>query len=159
MGFATRSVADTVDQIDRLFSRARFVLAILGFVALSIAALGMFNTLTVSLLERTREVGLMKAMGMRSNEVRELFLTESLVMGFFGGIFGIFLGSASSELLGVLLSAISVSKGIGFIDVAYLPTSFVTFIFILSLLVGVLTGIYPASRATKISALDALRYE
>lgn len=159
MGFATRSVADTVDQIDRLFSTARFVLAILGFVALSIAALGMFNTLTVSLLERTREVGLMKAMGMRSNEVRELFLTESLVMGFFGGIFGIFLGSASSELLGVLLSAISVSKGIGFIDVAYLPTSFVTFIFILSLLVGVLTGIYPASRATKISALDALRYE
>ncbi len=49
--------------------------------------------------------------------------------------------------------------GFGFIDVAYLPMSFVTFIFVLSLLVGVLTGIYPASRATKISALDALRYE
>lgn len=159
MGFSTRSVADTVDQIDRLFSTARFVLGILGFVALSIAALGMFNTLTVSLLERTREVGLMKAMGMRSNEVRELFLTESLVMGFFGGVFGIIFGSVTSELLGLLLSVFSVSKGIGFIDVAYLPTSFVTFIFVLSLMVGVLTGIYPASRATKISALDALRYE
>lgn len=159
MGFSTRSVADTVDQIDRLFSTARFVLAILGFVALSIAALGMFNTLTVSLLERTREVGLMKAMGMRSNEVRELFLTESLVMGFFGGVFGILFGSLSSELLGVILSVFSVSKGIGMIDVAYLPTSFVTFIFALSLMVGVVTGIYPASRATKISALDALRYE
>ncbi len=83
LGYSTRSVADTVKQIDQLFATARVLLAILGFVALSIAALGMFNTLTVSLLERTREVGLMKAMGMRSNEVRELFLTESLVMGFF----------------------------------------------------------------------------
>ena len=65
LGFSTRSVADTVKQIDRLFATARVLLAVLGFVALSIAALGMFNTLTVSLLERTREVGLMKAMGMR----------------------------------------------------------------------------------------------
>lgn len=159
LGFSTRSVADTVNQIDKLFGTARIILAILGFVALSIAALGMFNTLTVSLLERTREVGLMKAMGMRSNEVRELFLTESLVMGFFGGILGILLGSLSSELLGLALSAVSISKGIGYIDVSYLPATFVTFIFVLSLVVGVFTGIYPARRATKISALDALRYE
>lgn len=158
-GFSTRSVADTVKQIDRLFSTARIVLAILGFVALSIAALGMFNTLTVSLLERTREVGLMKAMGMRSNEVRELFLTESLVMGFFGGVLGILLGSLAGESIGVLLSLLSVTKGIGYVDVAYLPPSFVTFIFVLSLLVGVFTGVYPARRATRISALDALRYE
>lgn len=159
LGFTTRSVADTVKQIDRLFATARVVLAILGFVALSIAALGMFNTLTVSLLERTREVGLMKAMGMRSNEVRELFLTESLVMGFFGGVLGIVLGSLAGESLGLALSMFSLTKGVGYIDVSYLPATFVTFIFILSLLVGVFTGIYPARRATKISALDALRYE
>lgn len=159
LGFATRSVADTVKQIDRLFATARVLLAVLGFVALSIAALGMFNTLTVSLLERTREVGLMKAMGMRSNEVRELFLTESLVMGFFGGILGIALGMLAGEALGLILSMFSVSKGVGYIDISYLPLSFVIFVFVLSLAVGVFTGIYPARRATKISALDALRYE
>jgi ABC-type antimicrobial peptide transport system permease subunit len=62
-GYGTVSVSDTVAQIDSLFSKFRLVLSILGLVALSVAALGMFNTLTVSLLERTREVGLMKAMG------------------------------------------------------------------------------------------------
>jgi ABC-type antimicrobial peptide transport system permease subunit len=159
VGFTTRSVADTVKQIDQLFATVRIVLSILGLVALSIAALGMFNTLTVSLLERTREVGLMKAMGMKSQEVRELFLTESLVMGFFGGVIGIFLGFLAGKLLGLLLSILSVSKGAGFIDISYLPFGFVAFIFILSLVVGIFTGVYPAIRATKISALDALRYE
>ncbi len=158
-GFATSSVADTVKQIDRLFASARIALLIVGMVALAIAALGMFNTLTVSLLERTREVGLMKAMGMKSHEVRELFLTESLVMGFFGGILGIILGFSSGKLLGLILSLFSVTKGAGYIDVAFLPLSFVIFIFVLSLVVGVFTGVYPAIRATKISALNALRYE
>ncbi|MBP9700684.1 ABC transporter permease, partial [Candidatus Woesebacteria bacterium] len=159
MGFATRSVADTVQQIDRLFASVRILLGILGMVALSVAALGMFNTLTVSLLERTREVGLMKAMGMKSHEVQELFLTESMVMGFFGGILGIGMGWGAGKMLGVFLSALSLTKGQGFIDISYLPFSFTAFIFLLSLTVGICTGIYPARRATRISALDALRYE
>ncbi len=78
MGFITQSAADTVSQISSIFATARMVLALLGTVALAVASLGMFNTLTVSLLERTREVGLMKAMGMKSEEVKELFLTESI---------------------------------------------------------------------------------
>lgn len=158
-GYSSRSVADTVKQIDSLFATARTVLAILGMVALSVAALGMFNTLTVSLLERTREVGLMKAMGMKSHEVQELFLTESMVMGFFGGILGIAIGFTAGKLTGVVISVISISRGAGYIDIAYLPATFTAFIFFLSLIVGVVTGIYPARRATKISALDALRYE
>lgn len=159
LGFSTRSVADTVKQIDQLFTTARTVLMILGLVALAVAALGMFNTLTVSLLERTREVGLMKAMGMKSHEVQELFLTESMVMGFFGGILGIVMGFCAGKALGVFLSIYSVTRGAGYIDISHLPSSFVGFIFLLSLLVGVFTGVYPARRATRISALDALRYE
>src|SRR3990167_2725018 len=89
LGMKTSSVTDTVDQINRLFSTLRLILGLLGIVALSVASLGMFNTLTVSLLERTREVGMMKAIGMRSSEVRDLFLTESMTMGFFGGIGGL----------------------------------------------------------------------
>lgn len=85
MGFVSNSVADTVLQINSLFGTVRLMLGILGTVALGVAALGMFNTLTVSLLERTREVGLMKAMGMSSVEVKRLFLTESMLMGFMGG--------------------------------------------------------------------------
>jgi len=159
MGYITHSVADTVSQINSLFSTARVLLTLLGMVALGVAALGMFNTLTVSLLERTREVGLMKAMGMKSSEVQELFLTESMMMGFFGGVFGIILGYAVGKVLSIGLSIFSIVRGAGFIDITYLPLSFIFVIIVLSLLVGLFTGIYPARRATKISALDALRYE
>ena len=119
----------------------------------------MFNTLTVSLLERIREIGLMKAMGMRSEEVRELFLTESMVMGFFGGISGLFFGFLAGKILGLVLSLVAVFKGVGFIDISYIPVSFVILIVVLSLMVGFLTGIYPSKRATQVSALNALRYE
>lgn len=159
MGFTTRSVADTVAQINSLFGTARLILALLGMVALAVAALGMFNTLTVSLLERTREVGLMKAMGMKSSEVQELFLTESMIMGFVGGLMGILIGFAAGKLVGLVLSVFSIIKGVGFVDVSYLPFPFLITIIFLSLLVGIATGIYPARRATKISALNALRYE
>lgn len=159
LGFATRSVADTVSQINSLFSTARTVLALLGMVALSVAALGMFNTLTVSLLERTREVGLMKAMGMKSYEVKELFLTESMIMGFFGGILGLLIGFVGGKTVGVLLSIFAISQGAGFIDISYIPPLFIILILFLSLFVGLITGIYPARRATNISALNALRYE
>ena len=159
MGYMTRSVADTVAQINSLFATARTVLMLLGMVALSVAALGMFNTLTVSLLERTREVGLMKAMGMKSSEVSELFLTESMIMGFLGGILGIIFGWVLGRLLGIILSFFAIIKGVGFVDISYIPLPFVFVIIFLSLLVGLVTGIYPARRATKISALNALRYE
>ena len=159
MGYSSRSVADTVTQINSLFSTAKTVLALLGLVALAVAALGMFNTLTVSLLERTREVGIMKAMGMKSSEVQELFLTESMIMGFFGGIMGILGGFLAGKLAGLILSFFAVFKGAGFIDISYIPLPFVLVVVFLSLLVGIVTGIYPAHRATKISALDALRYE
>lgn len=159
MGFFTHSVSDTVTQINSLFGTIRTLLILLGMVALSVAALGMFNTLTVSLIERTREVGLMKAMGVRSSEVEQLFLTESILMGVFGGVFGVILGFLGGKLLGLILSMFAIIKGVGFIDVSYIPFSFIAFIAILSLVVGVFTGIYPARRAKKISALNALRYE
>lgn len=158
-GFGTTSVVDTVAQINKLFATARFVLALIGAVALAVASLGMFNTLTVSLLERTREVGLMKAMGMSSDEVRRLFLTESMMMGFTGGVVGIMIGFLAGKSISVILSIMGLVKRVGIIDIAYLPIGFVGLIFLLSLIVGIFTGVYPAKRATKISSLNALRYE
>lgn len=159
LGYKTASVADTVAQIDRLFGTARAVLATFGLVALAVASLGMFNTLTVSLMERTREVGIMKAMGMQSSEVKELFLAEAMAMGLLGGVFGVLTGFLAGKLLGIVLSTFAIVKGVGWIDISYIPPLFVVFVLILSFAVGVVTGIYPARRATKISALDALRYE
>jgi len=159
MGFLTNSVTDTVSQINRLFGTVRIILGLIGAVALGVASLGMFNTLTVSLLERTREVGLMKAMGMTALEVKRLFLTESMLMGFVGGMLGIMFGFLAGKSISLVLSVFGIMNGVGFIDVAYLPPAFVVLVFLLSLFVGLITGLYPSRRATKISALDALRYE
>ncbi len=159
LGYRTSSVVDTVDQINSLFGTIRLLLSVLGLVALSVAALGMFNTLTVSLLEKTREVGLMKAIGMRSSEVKRLFLAESIIMGLSGGIFGLLLGVGAGYALSFALSSISVFKGLGYINLVSVPLFLALGILSLSFLVGVGTGLYPAHRATKISALNALRYE
>ncbi len=158
-GFTTNSVSDTVAQINDLFRTARVLLALVGLVALSIASLGMFNTLTVSLLERTREVGLLKAMGMKSREVRDLFLAESMVMGSLGGILGIAVGIFVGKIVEILISIYAISQGAGYIALVDIPIAFGLLIIFLSFLVGILTGLYPARRATQISALNALRYE
>ncbi len=158
-GFQTSSVVDTVTQINSLFGTIRTALAILGAIALFVAALGMFNTLTVSLLERTREVGLLKAMGMKASDVSDLFLAESMIMGTAGGFLGIVGGLGIGKIIELGLSIYSSIKGIGMVTIVDMPIEFTLFIIFLSFLVGVLTGFYPSRRATKISALNALRYE
>lgn len=158
-GFRTNSTYDTVKQIESLFVSLRVILAVLGLVALGIAALGMFNTLTVSLLERTREIGGMKTMGMVSEEVQDLFIAEAMIMGLSGGIGGLGLGYLVGKGLSAAISVVAVSQGQGFIDLTYIPFSFTIFILITSFIVGVVTGLYPAQRAKNISALNALRYE
>ncbi len=159
LGFSTTSASDTVAQIDSLFQTVRFMLLALGIVALSVAAMGMFNTLTVSLLERTHEVGLMKTMGMKSNEIENLFLVESVVMGMMGGIAGLIVGFAGGKLAGLVLTLLALRSGIGVVDIAYIPPDLIFYIVLLSLFVGFVTGIYPAQRAKYISALNALHYE
>lgn len=158
-GFETTSVVDTVAQIEGLFSTARTVLALLGTIALLVAALGMFNTLTVSLLERTREIGLLKAMGMKAEEVRDLFLAESMIMGSLGGFLGLIIGLTLGKVLELLLSAYAVLNGAGSVTIIDMPIPFAISIILISFFVGIATGVYPARRAKKISALNALRYE
>jgi ABC-type lipoprotein release transport system permease subunit len=159
LGFKTNSTADTVSQIESIFANIRFVLALLGLVALAVASLGMFNTLTVSLLERTREIGGMKTMGMISEEVKDLFLAEAMIMGLSGGVGGLILGFVAGKLISLAISFVALSKGQGFMNLTYVPPFLTIFILIMSFFVGMVTGLYPARRARKISALNALRYE
>lgn len=159
MGFSTHSVADTIEQINSLFAVLRTALAVIGGSALAVAALGMFNTLTVSLLERTREIGLMKALGLTSGEVQKLFLTESIIMGFLGGVLGVIFAAILGSFLSFGLSIFTIVRGADAVNVTTIPGTLIFLVLSISLLVGLVTGIYPAARAKKISALDALRYE
>lgn len=159
LGFRTSSTADTVSQIEDLFGNLRLLLALVGLVALGVAALGMFNTLTVSLLERTREIGGMKTIGMVSKEVRDLFLAEAMIMGFAGGIGGLFFGFLAGKIISLIVSFVAFANGEGYLELTYIPVFLVIDIIVASFVIGVLTGLYPAHRARKISALNALRYE
>jgi ABC-type antimicrobial peptide transport system permease subunit len=159
MGYRTESIIDTITQIEATFRNIRFVLTSVGMVALAVASFGMFNTLTVSLLERIREVGLLKVMGMKGVEIKDLFLTESILLGLGGGVLGILIGLVSGTIVSTIISSIAISRGYESIQVATIPFASLMAILLVATVTGMLTGLYPSRRATNISALNALRYE
>jgi len=159
LGLDTRSVLDTISQVDDLFQAIRVSLVVVGSIALIIAILGVINTLTVSLLERTREVGLMKALGMQSYEIRSLLISESMIIGYTGGIVGIIFGSFLGILLSIIVSVIMLSNGGEFVWVTNIPLSIIVALLFVSLVVSFITGLYPSKRAIEMSPMDALRYE
>ena len=155
MGLTTRSVVDTLAQIAKLFAIIRFLLGSFGAIALVVALLGMFNTLTVSLLERTREIGVMKSMGTSNVDVTRLLLTEAVLILGVGGIGGLGLGWVIGGILNRLVfNSTQIGQNLfvmnGWFSVGILAAS---------LILGVITGWYPAKRASQISALNALKYE
>jgi len=159
LGFKTEYVGETISQVNQVFSLFRTVLGSFGFVALIVASLGMFNTLTISLLERTKEIALMKMLGIRKKDVMSIFLTESVIMAIFGGIFGIVAGFLLGDLANIILNRIAINAGGEAVQIFYYPFWFIVIIFAFSIIVGFLTGIYPAKRATKVDALNVMRYE
>lgn len=159
LGFNTNYVGDTIEQIKQIFSLFRLILGGLGMIAMIVAGLATFNTLTISLFERIREVGLLKTLGMRRFDIFKLFIIESIIIGVLGGILGIFLGGATGHFLNTLLHNLAVKTNSQPVIVFYFSNKFAVYVGAGSFIVGILTGIYPAIKAIKTSALDALRYE
>ncbi|MFA5134371.1 MAG: FtsX-like permease family protein [Patescibacteria group bacterium] len=159
MGYQVDSVADTVGQIDQIFVIFEIVVAGFGAIALLVAAIGSLNTLTVSLLERTREIGLMKTLGATSGDILRLFLVESVLIGVTGGIAGILLGIGTGKLANTGINFLASRLGGESVNIFSTPAIFIAIILAIILIVSVITGLYPARRAGRINALDALRYE
>lgn len=153
------ALSDTIEQANQIFKIIQIVLSSFGIIALIVSAIGMFNTMTITLLERTQEIGIMKALGATSMEVWNLFLAESVVIGFFGGVGGIMLGFLIGELFNFGINILARAFGGVEVDIFYTPLWFILLIIIFSTFVGLLTGFYPARRAAKINALEALRYK
>jgi putative ABC transport system permease protein len=159
MGYQVDSIADTVGQIDKIFMIFQMVVAGFGAIALFVAAMGALNTLTVSLLERTREIGLMKSLGGTSRDIYKMFLVEAVVIGMTGGIIGIGAGLGLSELVNMGLNVLAKKAGGQPVDIFFTPLYFIGLIIGLVFIISIITGLYPARRAAHINPLDALRYE
>ncbi|OGY84300.1 MAG: hypothetical protein A3F54_03860 [Candidatus Kerfeldbacteria bacterium RIFCSPHIGHO2_12_FULL_48_17] len=159
LGFQVDSVADTVGQVDRIFFVFQIIMASLGFIATFVASLGTFNTLTVSLLERTREIGIMKSLGARKTDIYKLFLAESLVIGLLGSLLGTVFGFILGEVTNFGVNVLAASFGGEAVDVFRTPLLFLILVFSFVFLVSLVTGLYPARRAANTDPLDAIRYE
>jgi len=159
LGFKTEYVGDSVTQINQIFNVFKMILGGFGLIALIVAAIGMFNTLTISLLERTKEVALMKILGMRKRDILSVFLFESVLLGVVGGVLGLMLGMALNNIANKIFNHYAAAAGADNISLFLAPSWFLIATFVFALVVGVLTGLYPARRATRVHALDVLRYE
>ncbi len=157
--FSVSALSDIIEQANQIFRVAQIVLALFGIIALIVSAIGMFNTMTIALLERTQEIGIMKALGATSLDIWEMFLSESVIIGFVGGVGGILIGMMGGEFFNSLINVLAGAYGGDKIDLFYTPIWFITTVTIFSTVVGLATGFYPAKRAASISALVALRYK
>ena len=156
-GFPVSSLSETISEVNKLFRVINIVLGLFGIITLVVSAIGMFNTMTVALLERTREIGIMRSIGASRGDIMMMFIIESTLMGFFGGISGIILGILSSTAVNVIVNTAAKYFGGRTISLFYYPLWFLGFILLFSIVIGFATGIGPAKRASTLDPLEALR--
>lgn len=158
-GFIASSISETIDQANKVFRAVQIVLMVFGMIALVVSAIGMFNTMTIALLERTEEIGIMKAIGASRTSISLMFVMESTLMGFLGALGGVVLGVIGGQALNILINAIAERFGGESVSLFHSPLWFISTVIAFGAFVGFLTGLFPARTASRIDALEALRYK
>ncbi|MBE5784883.1 MAG: ABC transporter permease [Clostridiales bacterium] len=151
LGYGTQCLQEWIEQSEESIAQTQYLLGAIGGVSLLVAAIGIMNTMMMSIYERTREIGIIKVLGCRMSNIAALFLTESAFIGFFGGA----LGLGVSYTLSMVLNKFLAGSGLYSSIPLYLAFGAVTF----SILVALLSGLYPALRAMRLSPLAAIRNE
>ncbi len=159
LGLTASSISETIDQANKVFRAIQLVLMVFGMIALIVSAIGMFNTMTITLLERTEEIGIMKAIGASKSDISLMFVMESTLMGFLGAVGGVGIGWVGGFIINVLINAVATRFGGEAVSLFYSPLWFVMTVIGFGAFVGFMTGVFPARKASHIDALDALRYK
>jgi putative ABC transport system permease protein len=164
MGFQAYTPQSFVQGINNFYKILQIVFGGVGAIALLVAAIGIANTMTMSILERTREIGLMKAVGATNRDVLAIFLGEAAGIGFLGGLGGVIIGWLAGQGLNVLAivylaSQASQQGGMPPSVAVYTPYWLPMFALIFSTIIGMISGLYPALRAATMIPVLALKYE
>lgn len=160
LGLQTSSPVDTIDQINQVFKFFNVILLALGGIGMVVAVLGMFNTLTISLLERTKEIGLMVALGGRDGDMRRLFVFEALLLSFAGSVIGITFAMFFGQAINLLMNFFAKKRGVAeSFQMFSMPWWLILGSIAFMMTIGLLVVFMPARRASKINPIDALRRE
>lgn len=164
LGYQAYTPQSFVQGINSFYLVLQVIFGGVGAIALLVAAIGIANTMTMAILERTREIGLMKAIGATNRDVLSVFLGEAAGIGFVGGLGGVLLGWSAGQILNVVALAYfagqSAQTGGPPPSVAvYTPAWLPVFTLVFATLIGLLSGVYPALRAATLVPVNALKYE
>ncbi len=159
MGFTTFSILDASRSLQQVFKVLYAFLGIFGSLALAVASIGIVNTLVMAILERRREIGIMKAIGASDADVRKLFFAEAGAMGIVGGIFGVIFGWAIGQVINFGTNIYLKRQSIPPEHFWAVPWWLVVFAIGFAFIVSLISGLYPAGRAARLDPVQALRYE
>ncbi len=159
MGFNAFSLVDATRSMRQFFAVLDGFLAIFGSLALAVASIGIVNTLVMAILERRREIGIMKAIGASDADVRGLFFAEAGAMGLVGGAVGVTLGWVIGRLINFGTNIYLKRQNFPPAEIWSVPLWLVLSAVAFSIVVSLVSGLYPAARAARLDPVQALRYE
>ncbi len=160
LGFGSFSIVDELDQIRTVFLILDSVLGLLGGISLLVASFGIANTMIMSILERTREIGIMKAIGAEDREIKLIFFFEAAVIGLTGGILGSLLAWALDGIANRLAYRFILKpQGASYVDFFSLPPYLWLGAILFALVISIVAALYPAARAARIDPVKALRHD
>jgi putative ABC transport system permease protein len=159
MGYSTFSLLDATRSLRLVFTVFDLFLGLFGSLALTVASLGIINTLVMAILERRREIGVLKALGATDGDVRSLFFAEAGAMGLFGGLLGVALGWLIGQALTWGTTIYLKRQDLPGVKISYVPWWLAAGAIAFAVVVSLVAGLYPAARAAKLNPVEALRYE
>jgi len=159
LGFTTFSLLDASRSLRLIFTVFDLFLGLFGSLALTVASLGIINTLVMAILERRREIGVLKALGATDGDVRSLFFAEAGAMGLVGGILGVTLGWLIGLALTLGTNIYLRRQDLPGVKISYVPWWLALSAIVFAIGVSLLAGLYPAGRAARLNPVEALRYE
>jgi len=159
LGFGAFSLLDASKSLRIFFSVFDLLLGIFGSLALAVATLGIVNTLVMAILERRREIGVLKALGAADGDVKQLFFVEAGVMGLAGGVLGVAFGWLIGKTLTLGTNLYLRRQDLPGVEISAVPWWLVAGAIGFAVAVSLVAGLYPASRAARLNPVDALRYE
>jgi len=160
LGFGSFSIVDELEQLRTVFLILDSVLALLGGISLLVASFGIANTMIMSILERTREIGIMKAIGAEDREIKLIFFVEAAVIGLTGGILGTLLAWVVDGVANRLAYRFILKpQGASYVDFFSLPPYLSLGAILFAVIVSIVAALYPAARAARIDPVTALRHD